>query len=186
MLEGQPIDAANVLHIQLHTFLHLHIHGTRNMTLFLASRIYTAYIYIYIHIHVWLWLKLIDCNTRNTVHNPFCNPFRTHFFLPYIYIYIYTLVLCLYVDAWMLFSYWRILFLDQVGNWADIAIAAEFLGPFPLQQLHPLTVLKGLVSGCWWLKSGDHQLRLVVYHIIYKVYTFQVVQDCFHQQSGPH
>lgn len=115
MLEGQPIDAANVLHIQLHTFLHLHIHGTRNMTLFLASRIYTVYIYTYIHIHVWLWLKLIDCNTRNTVHNPFCNPFRTHFFC-HIYIYIYTLVLCLYVDAWMLFSYWRILFLDQVGN----------------------------------------------------------------------
>ena len=28
---------------------------------------------------------------------------------------------------------------------------------------------------CWWLKSGFHQLRLVVYPIIYKVYTFQVV-----------
>ena len=30
-------------------------------------------------------------------------------------------------------------------------------------------------------KSGDHQLRLVVYPIIYKVYTSQVVQDFFHQ-----
>ena len=42
-----------------------------------------------------------------------------------------------------------------------------------------------LVSGRVLLmvqKSGDHQLRLVVYPIIYDgFYTFQVVQDFFHQ-----
>jgi len=32
-------------------------------------------------------------------------------------------------------------------------------------------------------KSGDHQLRLVVYLIIYAgLFTSQVVQDLFHQQ----
>ena len=31
-------------------------------------------------------------------------------------------------------------------------------------------------------KSVDHQLRLVVYPFIYRVYTSQVVQDFFHQQ----
>ena len=29
-------------------------------------------------------------------------------------------------------------------------------------------------------KSGDHQLSLAAYPIIYKVYTSQVVQDSFH------
>ena len=37
---------------------------------------------------------------------------------------------------------------------------------------------------CWWLKSGDHQLRLVVFPIIYRVSApFQVVVwDFSHQQ----
>ena len=39
----------------------------------------------------------------------------------------------------------------------------------------------------WWNKSGVHQLRLVVYPIIYKVLApSEVVQDFFHQQYGIH
>ena len=38
---------------------------------------------------------------------------------------------------------------------------------------------------CWWLKSGVHQLRLVVCPIICRVFTCQVVQDFFHQQFAP-
>ncbi len=41
----------------------------------------------------------------------------------------------------------------------------------------------GPPSYCWWLKSGDHQLRLVVFPIIYRVSApSQVVQDFSHQQ----
>ena len=35
---------------------------------------------------------------------------------------------------------------------------------------------------CWWLKSSDHQLRLVVYPNIYWFFVSQVVQDFSHQQ----
>ncbi len=30
-------------------------------------------------------------------------------------------------------------------------------------------ILPDILTYCWWLESGDHQLRLVVYPIIYKV-----------------
>ena len=43
--------------------------------------------------------------------------------------------------------------------------------------LHLLTLILLMAK-----KSGVHQLRLLVYCIIYKVYAFQVVQDFFHQQ----
>ena len=34
---------------------------------------------------------------------------------------------------------------------------------------HPTTCQPVILQACWWKKSGDHQLRLVVYPIIYRV-----------------
>ena len=90
MLEGQPIDAAMVLHIQLHALLHLHIHGTREMTLFLASRMYTVYIYIHIYTYMYdCGSNLLTATLGILSITHFAIPFVPIFFLPYIYIHIH-------------------------------------------------------------------------------------------------